>query len=48
MRPPLAITLVLARPSVGIGSSEIFSIVFPRTKTFMLTINVSLDADILE
>src|SRR5262245_17740440 len=33
--------LVLAR-SAAIGSREIFSILFPRTRTFMLALNASL------
>ena len=42
VRPPPAMILVLALRSAGIGSFEIFSIVFPRTRTFMLALNVSL------
>jgi len=42
VRPPPAIILVSARPSVGIGSLEILSIAFPRTRTFMASLNVSL------
>src|SRR5215510_9330567 len=42
VRPPPATTLVLARRSIKIGASEIFSIVLPRTRTFMVTLNASL------
>src|SRR5262245_37249855 len=42
VRPPPATTFVLARRSIRIGVSEIFSIVLPRTRTFMVTLNVSL------
>ena len=42
VRPPPAIILVLALRSTGIGSFEILSIVFPRTRTFMLPLNVLL------
>src|SRR5215467_16185506 len=42
VRPPPATTLVLAGCSIKIGASEIFSIVLPRTRTFMVRLNASL------
>ena len=42
VRPPPATVRVLAMESVGIGSREILSIVFPRTRTFMVPLNASL------
>jgi hypothetical protein len=42
VRPPPSMILVLALRSVGIGSLEILLIVFPRTRTFMASLNVSL------
>src|SRR5215475_14561524 len=42
VRPPPATTLVLASCSIEIGACEIFSIVLPRTRTFMVTLNASL------
>ena len=40
VRPSPGMVLVSAR-SAAIGSREIFSILFPRTRTFMLALNAS-------